>query len=79
MPTSDPTLIDQHWSEGLILTKNKMGMMVESMQEYDRLFIEHVRSSPKVLKVADLGVAYGYTSKELLKAGAMVTANDLSD
>ncbi|GAV06694.1 hypothetical protein RvY_16640 [Ramazzottius varieornatus] len=42
-------------------------------------FVERVKSSPKILRIEDFGVGYGFTTKQLLKAGAITTANDLSE
>lgn len=63
----------------IILTENKMGFMIQTADEYIQDFIAHVQRSPKPFHVADLGVAFGYTSKLLLKAGATVMANDLAE
>ncbi|OQV13115.1 hypothetical protein BV898_12655 [Hypsibius exemplaris] len=62
-----------------LLTENKKGFMIEYLDSYCEEFIDIIKTSPKPVKVADFGVAFGYTTKLLLKAGADVIANDLSE
>ncbi|GAV06696.1 hypothetical protein RvY_16642-1 [Ramazzottius varieornatus] len=57
-----------------------MGVMLEDVGKFDGEFLDAVKQSPKnPLKILDLCVAYGFTTKELLKTGADVTADDLSE
>ena len=63
----------------LKMTENKMGAMIHASDEYCDSFFDYVRTCPEPMKVADLGVAFGYTTKILLQCGANVTANDLSE
>ncbi|GAU91107.1 hypothetical protein RvY_03426 [Ramazzottius varieornatus] len=64
---------------GIILTEKKMGFMLQTADECIEDLVAHVQRSPKPFHVADLGVAFGYTSKVLLKAGATVMASDLAE
>ena len=59
-------------------TENNMGFMLQASDEYCDAFFGHIRSCAKPARVADLGVAFGYTTKLLLQCEADVTANDLS-
>ncbi|GAU91718.1 hypothetical protein RvY_03923 [Ramazzottius varieornatus] len=68
-----------HAKPTFLLTNNKKGFMIQSIDEYVQSFFDYVKACPKAARVADFGVAYGYTSKELLKSGAQVIANDLSE
>lgn len=60
----------------LTRTSNGFGWQMNILDEYGELFVDYVRTCKR--PIADLGVAYGYTSKQLLAAGAYVIANDLS-
>ena len=56
-----------------------MGAMIHASDEFCDDFYDYVRSRSQPVKVADLGVAFSFTTKLLLQCGADVTANDLSD
>lgn len=62
-----------------LLTDNKKGFMIQSIDEYVQRFFDYVKSCDKPARIADFGVAFGYTTKELLKSGVQVIANDLSE
>ena len=62
-------------SSSVLLTKNKKGFMIEHLDNYCADFIDYVRAAAKPVTVADFGVAFGYTTKLLLKTGADVIAN----
>ncbi|OQV15596.1 hypothetical protein BV898_10188 [Hypsibius exemplaris] len=58
-------------------TLNAHGHMLDVLDEYGEAFVAFARNTTK--PVADLGVAFGFTTKEILKTGATVYANDLSE
>lgn len=60
----------------LTKTANGAGWQINALDEYGELFVEYAKTCSR--PIADLGVAYGFTSKCLLDAGAKVIANDLS-
>jgi hypothetical protein len=63
-------------SQGLIVTLNKMGYMLEQPEEYNQAFIEFASSiHPPCLEI---GAAYGVSTIPALMKGAYMTSNDLS-
>ena len=75
---ADNEVLSVSTSPLLKMTENKMGFMLQASDEYCDAFFGHIRSCAKPARVADLGVAFGYTTKLLLQCEADVTANDLS-
>ena len=57
-------------------TLNSMGYMTRILDPYCEDFIKY--SATVELPVADLGVAFGHTTQEILKKGATVYANDIA-
>ena len=53
--------------------------MVQTSDKYCDDLFDYVCSCQKPVRVADLGVAFGYTSRVMLQCGADVTINDLSE
>ena len=56
-------------------TINNMGYMATKLDPYCQEFIEFAKTC--TLPIVDLGVAFGNTTKQLLKTGVTVYANDL--
>ena len=69
----------QKFEESGYLTKtaNGAGWQINALDEYGVAFVEYARTTKR--PIADLGVAFGFTSRCLLEAGAHVIANDLSE
>lgn len=63
-------------SDGFVPTLNRMGFMATTPSPNCKKFIDFAK--PLKLPVADLGVAYGVTTRLALNAGLTVYANDLS-
>src|SRR5262245_25568288 len=63
------------FTDTYIPTLNGMGYMTTILDPYCTAFIEHCALS--TLPVADLGVAFGVTTRLALNTGAVVYANDL--
>jgi len=60
----------------LTKTANGAGWQINALDPYGEIFVEYAKTTRR--PIADLGVAFGYTSKCMLDAGAQVIANDLS-
>lgn len=60
-----------------IPTLNSMGYMTKILDPYCEEFISYCRNVKN--PIADLGVAFGHTTKEILKQGATVYANDIEN
>lgn len=60
---------------GLIPTLNNMGFMLEYLEPYSKLFIEHLDNTKT--DVLDLGCAYGVATLAALEKGVRVTACDM--
>jgi len=76
-PTTDPSDDPKNHSPHFKATLNSHGHQLNILDEYGKAFVKLARTSTK--PVADLGVAFGFTTKEILKTGATVFANDLSE
>jgi SAM-dependent methyltransferase len=63
-------------SQGLIVTLNKMGYMLEQPEEYNQAFIEFASSIHQ--PCLEIGAAYGVSTIPALMKGAYMTSNDLS-
>lgn len=61
--------------ENYVPTLNSMGYMTRVLDPYCDQFINFCHTVE--LPVADLGVAFGHTTKEILKTGATAYANDI--
>ncbi|XP_055338106.1 demethylmenaquinone methyltransferase-like [Paramacrobiotus metropolitanus] len=71
-------LTKQHEETGYLRkTSNNTGWQMNVLDEFGERFIQYAKACQKPV-ILDLGVAYGYTSKQLLEAGASVVANELS-
>jgi len=70
-----PTQMPKPFRKGLIPTLNNMGFMLERLDPYSELFVEHMaRVGGGAL---DLGCAYGVATLAALERGAHVTACDI--
>lgn len=65
----------EQWEEGIIKTKNQMGIMTIEFSPPTKAFIEYCREASN--PVLDIGCAYGLSSLAALRAGAFVYACDL--
>ena len=63
--------------ENHIPTLNSMGYMTRILDSYCEDFIKF--SATTKSPIADLGVAFGHTTQEILKTGATVYANDIAE
>lgn len=70
-------LFVENSKDAIMLTENKKGFMIQTVDQYCEDFIQQAGCAKK--PVADFGVAYGYTTKLLLSQGISVIANDLSE
>ena len=61
--------------ESYVPTLNSMGYMTRVLDPYCEQFINFCSTAKR--PVADLGVAFGHTTQEILKKGAVVYANDI--
>jgi SAM-dependent methyltransferase len=79
MATQTSSLMEmtQKFEENGHLTKtiNDAGHQINALDEFGEAFVLYAGTTKR--PIADLGVAYGYTSKCLLAAGAEVIANDI--
>lgn len=57
-------------------TLNKAGWQMNALDQYGQVFVEYAKTCKR--PILDLAVAFGYTSTQLLEAGASVIANDIS-
>lgn len=62
-------------AENLVCTQNKMGYAMPFMNEYLRAFLDFSDLGDE--PVLDIGAAYGFAAREVLKRGGRVIANDL--
>ena len=60
-----------------IPTLNKCGYMKMYVDDYTECFIETAKDSS--YPVLEIGCAYGYVVKEVLKAGGRIVANDIEE
>lgn len=67
----------EEWEQGLVKTKNAMGVMFKELSPAALSFVEYAKTAQKPL--LDIGAAYGVVTIPALENGAMVMACDLSE
>ena len=75
--TKHRKLWPEEWEQGLIKTKNAMGVMFKELSPSARAFVDFAKTAR--LPLLDIGAAYGVTTIPALENGAQVIACDLSE